>query len=194
MAWRKPRRVTMCTNHRSVRWGKLLKGWGENEEGKGAQIYGDRGNQTLGGEHTMQYTDGVLQNCTLATYIILLIDVTPINLILKNKTSSQDGGIGKHGSPPHTTMANITTRLQNNYHPESTENQKIKLYGSPTTKELKKSHSSRQQEAWNERSHTHTWWIKIRRDTSGTRGPSPIPDPRTQGSSARKINPHNFSL
>ena len=28
------------------------------------------GNLTLGGEHTMQYTDAVLSNCTPETYII----------------------------------------------------------------------------------------------------------------------------
>lgn len=28
----------------------------------------------------MQYLDGVLQNCTLETYITLLTNVTPINL------------------------------------------------------------------------------------------------------------------
>ena len=53
------------------------------------------------------------------------------------QTSGQDGSIGKHNSPPHTTTAKITTRLQNKYC------QKIELYGSPTTKELKKTHSSR---------------------------------------------------
>ena len=44
------------------------------------------GDLTLGGEHTMQFTDDVSQNCTFETYIILLTDVTPINLIkfLKN--------------------------------------------------------------------------------------------------------------
>ena len=35
----------------------------------------------MGGEHTMQYTYEVLQNCTPATYIILLTNVTPINSI-----------------------------------------------------------------------------------------------------------------
>ena len=35
----------------------------------------------LGGEHTVQYTDDVFQNYTLETYIILLTNVTPINLI-----------------------------------------------------------------------------------------------------------------
>ena len=40
----------------------------------------------LGGGHTMQYTDHVTQKCTLETYIILLNNVTPINLIQnKNK-------------------------------------------------------------------------------------------------------------
>ena len=42
------------------------------------------GDLTLGGEHTIQYTDGVLQNCTLETYIILLTNVTP-NKFNKNK-------------------------------------------------------------------------------------------------------------
>ena len=33
------------------------------------------------GEHTGQYTDDVLQNCTPETYIILLTNVTPIHSI-----------------------------------------------------------------------------------------------------------------
>ena len=32
-------------------------------------------------------------------------------------TSDQDGGIGKHGLPPSTTIAKFTTKLQNNSHP-----------------------------------------------------------------------------
>ena len=36
---------------------------------------------TLGGGHTIQYTDNVSQNCTFETYIILLTNVTSINLI-----------------------------------------------------------------------------------------------------------------
>ena len=41
---------------------------------------------TWGGEHTMQYTDDVLQTHTPEAYIILLNNVTPINSIksLKN--------------------------------------------------------------------------------------------------------------
>ena len=53
---------------------------------------------------------------------------------------SQDGGIGRHTVPPHTTKRRTTTNLK------TTNNQnlqKIELYGSPTTKELKKKHSSR---------------------------------------------------
>ena len=36
---------------------------------------------TLGGGYTMQYTAHVLWKCTLETYIILLTNVTSINLI-----------------------------------------------------------------------------------------------------------------
>ena len=36
---------------------------------------------TLCGEHTIQYTGDVLQNCTLENYIILLTNVIPINSI-----------------------------------------------------------------------------------------------------------------
>ena len=36
---------------------------------------------TWDGEHTIQYTDDVLQNCTSETHIILLTNFTPINSI-----------------------------------------------------------------------------------------------------------------
>ena len=39
------------------------------------------GDLTLGGEHTIQYTDDVSENCTPETYITLLTNVTPINSI-----------------------------------------------------------------------------------------------------------------
>ena len=43
------------------------------------------GDQTFGGERTVQCTDHVLQNCTLEICIISLINATPINLMkLKN--------------------------------------------------------------------------------------------------------------
>ena len=38
---------------------------------------------TQGGEHTIQYTDEVLQNCTTETFIIILTSVTPINSLKK---------------------------------------------------------------------------------------------------------------
>ena len=55
----------------------------------------------------------------------------------KHETQSlgQDGGIGRNPSLPRTTKRRITTNLK------SINNQKchkIKLYGTPTTKELKK--------------------------------------------------------
>ena len=37
------------------------------------------GDLNLGDEHTIQYTDDVLWNCTSETYIILLTNVTSIN-------------------------------------------------------------------------------------------------------------------
>ena len=44
---------------------------------------------TLGGEHTIQYTDDILQNYTPETCIILLTNVTPINSIkIKKKKRS----------------------------------------------------------------------------------------------------------
>ena len=39
------------------------------------------GDLTWDGEHTLQYTDEVLQNCTPETYINLLTLVTPVNSI-----------------------------------------------------------------------------------------------------------------
>ena len=43
----------------------------------------------------------------------------------EDEAFSQDGGVGKHALPPHTTTAQITTRLQNKYHPDSSENQAV---------------------------------------------------------------------
>ena len=45
------------------------------------------GDLTWGGEHTIQYTDDVLYNCTPETYIILLTNVTPINSTTTTKPS-----------------------------------------------------------------------------------------------------------
>ena len=56
--------------------------WWTVKEGLGG-TEGDGRRINLDGEHTMQYTNDVLENCTLETYMILLINVTPINSIKK---------------------------------------------------------------------------------------------------------------
>ena len=55
------------------------------------------------------------------------------------RTSGQDGGAGRHTLPPGTTKGtttNLKTKTDQNC-------QKMELYGSPTTKALKKKHSPR---------------------------------------------------
>ena len=47
----------------------------------------------------------------------------------------------RHTAPPHTTKRKTTTTLKTK---NNQNRQKIKLYGSPTTKELQKKQSSRQ--------------------------------------------------
>ncbi|KAF6095114.1 hypothetical protein HJG60_012086 [Phyllostomus discolor] len=106
--------------------------------------------------------------------------------------------------------------LQLNIKTNNTQNcQKIELYGSLTTKDLKKSPSSRWvggaemetrwrgEEVWREvvrqwwqwnahgESLIHVWWIKICQDTLGVSDPSPRPDCIVQYSSTRKMNLHN---
>ena len=54
-------------------------------------------------------------------------------------TSGQDGSIDRYTLPPCTTKRTTTSlKIKNNQN-----GQKIKLYGTLTTKELKKKHSSR---------------------------------------------------
>ena len=55
-------------------------------------------------------------------------------------TSGQDRGIGRYTLPPSTTKRRTTTNLKTKNNQTC---QKIELCGSPTTKELKKKHSSR---------------------------------------------------
>ena len=55
-------------------------------------------------------------------------------------TPSQDGGEVRHTVPPHTTKRRTTTDLKT----KNNQNcQTVELYGSLTTKELKKKQSSR---------------------------------------------------
>ena len=53
-------------------------------------------------------------------------------------TSSQDGGIGRYTLLPHVTAKELQLNLN------AQNCQKIKVYASLTTKDLKKPHSSRQ--------------------------------------------------
>ena len=53
----------------------------------------------------------------------------------KSVTQGQDGGVGRNHSLPHTAKRRITTNLKSINDPK---HQKIKLHGTPTTKELKK--------------------------------------------------------
>ena len=48
----------------------------------------------------------------------------------------EDAGISKHGSPPDKTTAKITTKIQNNYHPESSENRAIWKFNNQGIKEV----------------------------------------------------------
>ena len=60
-------------------------------------------------------------------------------LIIVVLACSQDGSIGRNTSLPCTTKRRKTTNLKT----KNNQNcQKIKLHGSPKTKELKKKHSS----------------------------------------------------
>ena len=70
-------------------------------------------------------------------------------------TSSQDGGLGRHTVPLHTTKRRTTTNLKTKNNQNA---RKIELHGSPATKELKKKHSSRvvggvETGSWAERTH-----------------------------------------
>ena len=57
---------------------------------------------------------------------------------IKWRSSSQDGGVGRNSSLPHTTKRRTTTNQKSI---ENQKCQKIKLHGTPTTRELKKKSS-----------------------------------------------------
>ena len=74
---------TETQGHRQQRGGHQREGGGA-VKGKRAEPAVTEGDLTLAGRHAMQYTGHVSQKCTLETYIILLTNVTPINLMEKN--------------------------------------------------------------------------------------------------------------
>ena len=118
-----------------------------------------------------------------------------LDKVLCKRQAAQDfqsGGIGRHDSPLHST-ASKTTKIENNHHSEPSE---IELNGSLTTKELNHIHSDwkeghRRGMGW---SHIHMWWIKIWEGYLGNKESQPHTRTPSQGSSARKISPHNFWL
>ena len=108
---------------------------------------------------------------------VIALSIGHLNLIVKHwlmtkviklqkRTSSQNGGIGRHTVPPRTTKRRTITNLKT----KNNQNcQKIELYGSPTPKELKKKHSPRlvggvEMGSWSERTSS--------RATAG--GPGPV--------------------
>ena len=113
------------------------------------------------------------------------------------RTAGQDGGIGKHALPPHTTIAKNTTGPQNRYHPQLSENRAMWKSDNQRSKEATFIQMGGGMERCGDRngwSHIHMWWIKNRRDALGVSNPSPSSDHPPQGSSAKKISTHNFWL
>lgn len=76
-------------------------GWRESEEGKYVVTEED---WALGGEHTPQHRDDVIER-TLGTYIMLFINVNPINFIIKKE------GIKEVFSLPYITESSISMTL-----------------------------------------------------------------------------------
>ena len=71
---------------------------------------------------------------------MVTIEQNSVNEKCHRLTSGQGGGMGRHTVSPRTTKIRTTTNLKT----KNNQNcQKIELYGSLTTKELKKKQSSR---------------------------------------------------
>ena len=75
-------------------------------------------------------------------------------------TSCHIGGIGRLILPPHKTIRRITTNLKTKNNQDC---HKIKLYESPTTKGLKKKHSSRQVEGAKRMQYGAARWWQVAR-------------------------------
>ena len=155
---------------------------------------------TLKRVHKLALNSPVLGILNAAALQSSFIEETQSTLQIKLGISGQDGGIGRHILPPCTTIKRITTNLKT----ENTQNcKKIKLYGSPTTKDLKKTYSSRWVGAAEMGSRSRedvVWWQQGGSQQNGQshnkgswRG-SPRPVRAAQGSSTRKIKPHNSWL
>ena len=134
---------------------------------------------------------------------------------IRRKGFWSDGGIGRdilhlHVQLQEELQLNLKTKNIQNY-------QKIELFGKSKTQGFKEAtyiqigrrHGDielewrgkemwygveRQQQWFKGQSHIHVSWIKIRKDTLGASNPSLRSGHIIQGSSVRKIKPHNFWL
>ena len=60
---------------------KGSEGWGDSQRVEGIKHMVTEEDSTSGGAHTTPCADDASRNCTTDPSIILLIDITPINLI-----------------------------------------------------------------------------------------------------------------
>ena len=74
------KQTEITDGHRQQQGGYQKEAGGRLVKGKRDQIMVTK-DLTLGGGHTMQYTDDVSQKCTLEICMILLTNITSIHLI-----------------------------------------------------------------------------------------------------------------
>ena len=86
---------------------------------------------------SLQHSRGTKEFPSRESQLLVILKFIPSR---NSQASGQDGGVGRHTVPPRTTKRQTTTIKKKN----KTQNwQRIELYGSPTTNELKKKHSYR---------------------------------------------------
>ena len=136
---------TSCTTYNLTQFGHCLPGDASDPTDSGFSPTDCR-HHTLEANRKSRWSPVPLacKSEVLMTSSLVLIDLIELLTELKKKktvwTSGQDGGTCRHTVPPHKTKRRTTTNLKR----KNNQNcQKIELYGSPTTKELKKKHSSR---------------------------------------------------
>ena len=95
------------------------------------------------------------------------------------ETSMQDGDVGRHGSPLHTTTSKLLLRNIRNRMEWKSDNYRIE---ETTSIQTGRRHADAEQAG------------PTPVDILGARSPRPMPGPPAQDSSARKISRHNFWL
>ena len=73
-----------------------------------------KGDLTWGGEHTVQCTDDVLQDCAPEACIILLTCVTPVNLIKSKENEGSEARL--HMFHPDSTITEVRVFQQVSIH------------------------------------------------------------------------------